>query len=491
MASTSNKEQFKRLIVFFATVVIIACMAFSFIFVWQNIYNVNFGEQIGDTYYFWQKGNILLLFVYALIYAVFSKSFNGFGIGYLKTAGLIGSQILGILGTNAVTYIVISLLGRGMVNVFPLMALTVYQWVLSAIWAWGANFIYSQIYPPRKMIIVYGNTNARDLVIKMSQRMDKYLICSSVSITEDLETIKEKITEFESVIICDVPSNLRNQILKFTYEKSIRTYITPKISDLIIRGSEEIHLFDTPLLLSRNLGLSFEQRLIKRTMDFLMALVCFIIASPFMAVTALAIKLYDKGPVLYSQERLTLDGKIFKVYKFRSMIVDAEKDGKAVLAKQGDDRITPVGKIIRKIRFDELPQLLNILKGDMSFVGPRPERPSIAKQYEETIPEFKYRLKAKAGLTGYAQVMGKYNTTPYDKLKLDLMYIERQSIVLDIQILLLTIKTLFTPDATEGVTNDTAISDSHKLTPKGEEKQEEKSEEDATKREQEKEVTTV
>lgn len=465
MAMTSNKEQFKKLIVFFATVVIIACMSLSFIFVWQNIYNTNFGEQIGDTYYFWQKGNILLLCVYALIYALLTKSFNGFGIGYLKTSGIIGSQTLGLISTNAVSYLVISLLGRNMVSAVPMVFLTLYQGVLMAIWAWGANYIYSKIYPPRKMIIVYGNTNARDLVTKMSARVDKYLICSSVSISEDIEVIKEKILEYESVIICEVPSNLRNQLLKFTYDKSIRTYVTPKISDLIIRGSEEIHLFDTPLLLSRNLGLSFEQRLIKRTMDLIMAIICLVIASPFMVATAIAIKLYDHGPVFYSQERLTLDGKIFKVYKFRSMIVNAEKDGKAVLAKDNDSRITPVGKFIRKIRFDELPQLINILKGDMSFVGPRPERPSIAKQYEETIPEFKYRLKAKAGLTGYAQVMGKYNTTPYDKLKLDLMYIERQSIILDIQILFLTVKTIFTPDATEGVTSDTAITDSHKLDP--------------------------
>ena len=469
----ANKEQFKRLIVYIASFVVICCMAFCFIFVWHNLYNTNFGEKIGEDYFFWQKGNILLLVVYMLVYTIFTKSFNGFRIGYLKTAGLIGSQILGLLATNFVTYLQLSLLGRSLVDVVPLLLLTVYQFLLAAIWATGANYVYSKIYPPRKMIIVYGNTNARDLVTKMSSRVDKYMICSSVSITEDLETIKEKILDFEAVIICDVPSNLRNQILKFTYDKSIRTYITPKISDVILRGSEEIHLFDTPLLLSRNLGLSFEQRVIKRAMDLVMALICFVIASPFMLVTALAIKLYDRGPVLYSQERLTLNGKIFKVYKFRSMIVDAEKDGVARLAKDNDSRITPVGKIRRKIRFDELPQLFNILKGDMSFVGPRPERPEIAKQYEETIPEFSYRLKAKAGLTGYAQVMGKYNTTPYDKLKLDLMYIQQQSIVLDIRILLLTIKTIFVPDSTEGVTADTAATDSHKLTPNSETKNKE------------------
>lgn len=471
----TNKEQFKRLIVFFASLVIIFCVSMSFSFVWHNLYNTHFGEKIGETYFFWQKGNFLLVCVYMLVYAIFSKSFNGFRIGYLKTGGLIGSQILGLIATNAVTYLQISLLGRALVSVVPMLLLTVYQSVIAAIWAVGANYVYSKIYPPRRMIIVYGNTNARDLVAKMSSRVDKYLICSSISIAEDLEVIKERILDYEAVIICDVPSQIRNQILKFTYDKSIRTYMTPKISDVIIRGADEINLFDTPLLLSRNLGLTFEQRVIKRIMDLIMAVICLAVLSPFMLITALAIKLYDKGPVLYSQERLTLNGKVFKVYKFRSMIVDAEKDGVARLAKQKDDRITPIGKFIRKIRFDELPQLINILKGDMSFVGPRPERPSIAEQYEKDIPEFKYRLKAKAGLTGYAQVMGKYNTTPYDKLKLDLMYIEQQSVFLDIRILLLTLKTIFIPESTEGVSADTAApSDSHKVEPNSAKHDEEK-----------------
>ncbi|MGN0594426.1 MAG: sugar transferase, partial [Hominimerdicola sp.] len=178
-----------------------------------------------------------------------------------------------------------------------------------------------------------------------------------------------------------------------------------------------------------------------------------IITSPFFIITAIAIKAYDGGPVFYSQERLTIGGRIFKVHKFRSMIVDAEKNGKAQLASKDDDRITPVGKFIRKIRLDELPQLINIFMGDMSFVGPRPERPELAAKYEKTMPEFKYRLKVKAGLTGYAQVMGKYNTTPYDKLKMDLMYIERQSFWEDMKIIIDTIKICFVPDATEGVSD--------------------------------------
>ena len=229
------------------------------------------------------------------------------------------------------------------------------------------------------------------------------------------------------------------------------------MEDCFEAGADDFNMFDTPLLLNRNSGLKFEQKLTKRILDLLMALAAFVIALPFMIITAIAIKAYDGGPVFYRQKRLTTGGREFYVYKFRSMIVGAEKKSGAVLASENDKRITPVGKLIRKIRFDELPQLINILKGDMSFVGPRPERPEIAAKYEQTMPEFKYRLKTKAGLTGYAQVMGKYNTTPYDKLKMDLMYIERQSLLLDLRIMLMTVKIVFTPSATEGVKEKKAM----------------------------------
>ena len=170
-----------------------------------------------------------------------------------------------------------------------------------------------------------------------------------------------------------------------------------------------------------------------------------------MLLVAIAIKLEDHGSVFYKQERLTINRKHFYIYKFRSMKEDAEQDGKERLSQKDDDRITKVGHFIRATRLDELPQFINILIGDMSLVGPRPERPMIAAKYEEVIPEFAYRLKVKAGLTGYAQVYGKYNTTAYDKLKLDLMYIQNYRISLDIEILMKTIQVIFTSDAAEGV----------------------------------------
>ena len=212
-----------------------------------------------------------------------------------------------------------------------------------------------------------------------------------------------------------------------------------------------MHIFDTPIYLIREYALTVEQRAAKRMIDLICSFLLILITFPIMLITAILIKLGDGGPVLYKQTRCTMGGKEFKILKFRSMRVDAEKDGVARLASKKDDRITPIGRFIRAVRIDELPQLFNILKGEMSFIGPRPERPEIIAKYTESMPEFVFRTKVKAGLAGYAQVYGKYNTTPYDKLKLDLTYIENYTVWLDLKLMLLTLKVLVSPDATEGI----------------------------------------
>ena len=446
----NNKEQFKRIINLLASTVIVTMFTLAFSEVWNNSYN----EVMEDP--FWKNGNILLVAIYAVMYVFIGSFFGAFHLGYYTELSLIGSQVIGTLSTNTVTFVIISLIGRGRLSVKPMLALTAFEFCILALWVYVFSALFAKLYPPRRMIIVYGNKNAADLIRKMGKRGDKYVICEAVSCEESFEEITSRIDEYEAVIINDIPHSLRSEILKYCLEKSIRVYINPKISDIIIRGADDFNMFDTPLLLNRNSGLKFEQKLMKRTLDLLLSVIGLVIALPFMIITAIAIKAYDGGPILYRQKRLTTGGRTFYVYKFRSMIVGAEKKSGAVLAKENDSRITPVGKLIRKIRFDELPQLFNILMGDMSFVGPRPERPEIAKKYMETMPEFSYRLKTKAGLTGFAQVMGKYNTTPYDKLKMDLMYIERQSLLLDLRIILMTVKTVFTPSATEGVDADKA-----------------------------------
>lgn len=452
-----KRDKYKRLIMGIISSVLIIFLVCTYAFVWQKYYNmVLVSSRIQADHFGW-KGNLLIFSIYAVLIFLFSRIYNGFRIGLLRVSDIIYSQGLSILFINVITYVQICLLERSIAAVAPMVFKTLADMAFIILWAFVGNRIYSRLYAPKKMVIIYGSHQAVPLVEKMSRRDDRFMICRAVSCNEDMGVITELIVSYDAVIICDVPSERKNDILKICFANSKRTYITPKLSDIIIRGAEQIHLFDTPLLVCRNSGLSAEEMMIKRAFDLIMSLLGFIIASPIMLVTALCIKLYDGGPVFYTQDRLTKDGKVFKVYKFRSMITDAEKDGKARLAGENDDRITPVGKIIRKVRIDELPQILNIIKGDMSIVGPRPERPELAAENEKIMPEFRYRLKVKAGLTGYAQVLGKYNTTPYDKLRLDLMYIEQYSFLLDLKLILMTIKILFIPESTEGVKDETSV----------------------------------
>lgn len=438
-------EQYKRLIKTLYGLMLLSIQILLYWCVWTGYYNNNIELP------FFRKGNWLMAAFYGLILFFFSKVYSGFKVGYLKKTDIIYSQILVLICSIGVEYIQIALLDRHFVNPWPLIFLLLVQIVFIIFWTNLYYWLYSSLFPPWRMLLIYGERPVFSLLEKISARQDKYRICEIVNVKEGLKVIFEKIQTYDAVIIGDIPSDIRNQILKVCFENSIRTYTLPKVSDIIIRGSDEIHLFDSPLLLARNGGYTFEQKVLKRMTDIVFSCIGIIVFSPFMLLTALSVKLYDGDAVIHKQIRLTKDGKEFEVYKFRSMIQDAEKDGKARLASEGDVRVTPVGKIIRKTRLDELPQFFNILKGEMSLVGPRPERPQIVEEYRSYMPEFDYRLKVKAGLTGYAQIYGKYNTTPYDKLKLDLMYIENYSIWLDIKIIVMTVKILFMKESTEGV----------------------------------------
>ncbi|MGN1481510.1 sugar transferase [Porcipelethomonas sp.] len=434
-----NKEQYKRTISFISSLILLVALAGIFIYIWYEYYS----DVIVLPFY--RRGNWVVIFIYMILTMLFFKAYGGLKMGYLKRSDMLYSQAISIVAVNIITYLQISVIGRQLMNVYPMFVMTAADFIIIAIWIAANNKIYLKLYPPRKLIIIYGSRNAETLTNKMSMREDKYMICESINIHENIDKIKKEILRFEGVIICDISGQIRNDIIKYCFDNSKRIYISPKISDIIIRGGEDIRLFDTPLLLCRNDGLSFEQKIIKRVFDVAVSAVGLILLSPVMLLIAIAIKLDDGGKILYKQKRLTIDAKEFYVYKFRSMIPDAEKDGVPRLATDSDSRITRVGRFLRKCRLDELPQLINILRGDMSVVGPRPERPELTEKYEREMPEFKYRLKVKAGLTGYAQVTGVYDTTPYDKLKMDLMYIERYSLVMDLRIILMTIKTMIFP----------------------------------------------
>ena len=387
---------------------------------------------------------------YALFFVIFSYILGGMKIGYLKSSSLMLSQTLALIAANVSIYLETVLLSARFVNVIPMIELTAIDIVVIFIWTFLVNRIFRKLFPARHILLLYEEYDPSVLLRKVNSRKDRYLIKKSMNVEEGWDNITKEMRNYDAVFLCDIHSPLRNRLVKYCYANGIRSYITPKISDIIIRSSENIHMFDTPLLLSRNNGLSFEQKLVKRFMDIIISLVMLVITSPFMLVTAVAIKLYDGGPVFFRQKRCTINGREFYIHKFRSMIVNAEKEGEVIPATDDDERITPVGKVIRKTRLDELPQFIDILKGDMSVVGPRPERVEHVEMYTREIPEFSYRLKVKGGLTGYAQIYGKYNTTAYDKLKLDLMYIQNYSLLLDLKLIIMTVKIIFVKESTEG-----------------------------------------
>ncbi|MDY4000752.1 MAG: exopolysaccharide biosynthesis polyprenyl glycosylphosphotransferase [Blautia sp.] len=440
----SKREDYKRIIVFCLASLVIAAQAAVFAYVWYDYYR----ELIFEP--FWRKGNWVLIALYALIDTMFSRLYGGLKVGYLKRIDVFYSLMLATLCTNVVAYLQITLINRWFLPPWPMLEMTGIQIVIIILWIWGSRWIYSRIYHARRLLVIYGDKDPGDLIQKMNSRKDKYNVSGKVHVEEGEETIHRMMEKYDGVIIWDLPSQVRNRYLKYCFANSVRCYFSPKISDVIVTGSERIHLFDTPLMVSKNMGLTVDQRAAKRLVDIVISALGIVVSSPLMLFIAILIKAYDRGPVFYLQDRLTMNGKTFRIRKFRSMCVDSEKDG-ARLASKHDARITPVGKVLRNLHLDELPQLFNVLFGDMSMVGPRPERESIMKEYQEELPEFDYRLKVKAGLTGYAQVYGKYNTTPYDKLKLDLFYIENYSFLLDIKLLFMTVKIFFQKEVSEGV----------------------------------------
>lgn len=397
------------------------------------------------------KGKYVLMGVYAVLLYAFFQNADCTMFGQLNRMDLIIGQIISLLIVNVVTYAQICLIGNKMLSPVPMMALTALEIPISILLILLYTTLYHKLYAPHNMLLIYGHKRGVELKIKMDSRKDKYNIRKIMSAKDGLEAVCQEIPKHDAVILNDVPAELRNDILKFCYRYRVRTYVAPKLTDVMLRGARNITLFDTPLLLVKGTGLTPAQRVAKRTMDIVLSSLAILVFAIPMAAVAIAIKLEDGGPVFYKQKRMTRGGREFEILKFRSMIVDAEKYAGAVLATENDPRITKVGRFIRATRLDEIPQILNILKGDMSVVGPRPERKVLADEISKEVPEFAYRLKVRGGLTGYAQIYGKYNTNSYDKLRLDLMYIENYSLLLDIKLIILTLRIIFSKDSTEGI----------------------------------------
>ena len=400
---------------------------------------------------FSNRGNYVVVFSFVLLFVTFSSLYGAFHIGIYRIHEIIYSFLLSIIFTNTVMYLELSLIARRLVPVAPLLLSMAYQFIITAVCSVCANMIYFKLYSARRVLAVFSDdVYGFELIKKMSRISERFKIeCGINAERATFEQIKHQIDKYEAVVICGIDKNLQKQIISYCYTKEKRTYLLPDTTDIIVNNSYSIQISDTPVLMSRNRGLTLEQRAVKRFFDIVISAIGIIITLPITLICAIAIKLDDGGPVFFKQNRITKDGRIFNIRKFRSMRVDAEAQG-AKKAVNDDERITRVGRIIRACRIDELPQLLNIFVGDMSIVGPRPERIENVYEYSNKYPEFELRHKVKAGLTGFAQLYGKYNTSPEDKLHMDLTYIENYSLPLDFKLVILTFKVLFMKESTEG-----------------------------------------
>lgn len=394
----------------------------------------------------------LILGVFVILYVTYGRIYGSFYISMVRISEMVYSQCLALILSDALLYMVLCLVCRRFLAIWPMGCALAVQALISVLWCVAAHKWYFSIYPPKKTAIVYDHGESVDALISAYGLRKKFNVIVSENARACISSGYDAIRDIETVFLCGVHSTDRNRILKFCVERNITAYVLPRIGDILMSGGKRVNLFHLPFIRVDRYDPAPEYLLFKRLFDIAVSITALIALSPIMLITAMAVKLTDGGPVFYRQKRLTKNGQEFYVLKFRSMRQDAEKDGVARLSTgDADPRITPIGHVIRKLRIDELPQLFNILGGSMSIVGPRPERPEIAAQYEKELPEFSLRLQAKAGLTGYAQVYGKYNTTPYNKLQMDLMYIANPSFFEDLRIIFATIKILFLPESTEGV----------------------------------------
>ena len=392
---------------------------------------------------------------YGVVLYFFNRTYNAYLLGFSRIRSLALSEFIAQIFSIAIIYVAVSFSWAKFSNPILFVPMLAIQALIDCVWAYFTSMFYYKLNPPKRTLLIYRNDVDKrrfgSIVGKPVGRI--YKVVEEFQYDgNSFSAIRDRLEGFEAIFVAGVNSRARNGISKYCVENNIPGFFLPHIGDVLMRGSTHIQTFSSPVVYFSKKQVAPEYVFVKRLIDLILSLTGIIIFSPIMLITAICIKAYDRGPVIYKQVRLTKDGKQFKIYKFRSMRVDAEKDGVARLSTgDADDRVTGVGKIVRKFRIDEMPQLFNILKGDMSVVGPRPERPEIAEQYYAQFPSFKLRLQVKAGLTGYAQVYGKYNSDPYEKLEFDLLYINDMSLATDLRLIFATFSILGKSESTEGI----------------------------------------
>lgn len=419
-----------------------------FTLVWFGFYN----DYTFDTYHI--RGGLVSVIIYAFVYTSLCNLYKAHRIASSQIGETVFSQVISFGIADLLLYVECCLVFNRYVDIVPGVA-TVFLQIMGTllIVTFTKQYLMKHI-PPKKTVIIYGKKISLPEVNRFRDRLLKkynhlFEIAEIACEKSPKEFNPEELDSYEVTILYELSCDTRGKYMNYLVERKKTFYLTPRVEDILVSGCVPRHLLDTPLA---KYEYKYEQKrgyLLKRALDLVLSLTALTVLSPVLLIIALLIKIEDGGPVFFKQKRCTKDANVFEILKFRSMIVNAEEQG-VTPCTENDIRITKVGRIIRKYRLDELPQLINILKGEMSIVGPRPERVEHVEQYIKEVPEFAYRMNVPAGLTGYAQIYGKYNTSAYDKLRLDMLYIETQSFILDLKLVMLTLKILFKPESTEG-----------------------------------------
>ncbi|MCL1828777.1 MAG: exopolysaccharide biosynthesis polyprenyl glycosylphosphotransferase [Oscillospiraceae bacterium] len=413
-------------------------------FVGQNLF---YRETL---FYFW--GNNIVLLLYAATLYLATKIYHAFSFGSAGLPEIILSWALCLIITDTFEYFRMGLLELRLLPVFGMLVILAAQTAAVVILAFFTDKLYYRLNPAQNAAVVYGSEEkAKSYAKLLKDCKNKFNVILTVSQSEAPETLFSRLDGAESVFFLDVCEEKRELLLEYCFRSNKRSYFLPTFSGVLTNSAELVWISGTPMFLPKSPVRDAGSLMVKRCIDIAVSLTGIVLLSWLMLIVWAAIKLYDGAPAVYRQTRETKDGKLFTLYKFRSMRPDAESDGVPRLAAKNDERITPVGRFIRKTRIDELPQLFNVLFGSMSVVGPRPERPELARLYEAAYPNFSLRLKVKAGITGFAQVYGRYSASPEEKLFLDVMYIENFSIWQDLKLMLQTLKILFWTEGAEGV----------------------------------------
>lgn len=396
------------------------------------------------------RTSVIVFLAYTIVYVLMVAVYGGFDIGTRKSRAIVFSGMLVRLFSDLAAHLFLCIMNYTVIQngrfVYeqPLVLLGVF--LLQALLLTGLAYLGNSLYfrmkkPQRCLVIVPRGCFYDDIVAKVGAFKKQYRI-QKISYVGDADVF-EQIDRADAVFLYDMAESERCALVAYCYERQKDIYYGMELTDVIAYTGKHVFFDDTSMVFAAADKMSVEDRSIKRVMDVVLAALGLAIASPLFLITAVCIKLEDGGDIFYRQKRATIGGRVFEIVKFRSMHQEAGDIHRSVTS--GDDRVTRVGRVIRKFRVDELPQLWNVLRGDMSIVGPRPEMLENVEKYTAELPAFAYRLRAKAGLTGYAQVYGRYDTSPKDKMIMDLLYIENYSLLLDIKIILRTILIFFTP----------------------------------------------